>query len=135
MFTNAIRQKLLTALRDFSAGRILMHDELAVICILIFILITMPYYDIAQRTAAIVLKANGCSNAQITKQLASLPEQFVGVASQMLHERLWTYLLASSDSKTSRESRLCVARPSGKIERQGRMATPQQVDFLAYMNV
>jgi len=48
----------------------------------------------------------------------------VGVASQMLHERLWTFLLASSDrlscvDKLSTAEKLgCVARPSGKAEWQ-----------------
>jgi len=35
----------------------------------------MPYYDVAQRAAAIVLKVNGYTNAQITEQTGILLEQ------------------------------------------------------------
>jgi len=84
MYGEPYQKKLLTTLGDFSAGRILRHDELGscfiviciLICILIVILIPMPYYGVAQRTAAIVLKANGYSNAQINEQ-TSIPPQIV----------------------------------------------------------
>jgi hypothetical protein len=71
-------KKLFTALGDFSASRILEQYLLLTshrICILIFILITMPYYDVTQRSAAI----NGYSNAQITKQTGIPPRTVINL--------------------------------------------------------
>jgi hypothetical protein len=82
---SAYQKKLLTALGDFlpaesscmSNNLGSCYSPLIVICILIFILIIMPYYDVAQRAVAIVLRVNGYTITQITEQSGILLDKAI----------------------------------------------------------